>query len=376
MKRFLVITTILALSLSFSLPALAATLEVNGADPTTPVSTGFTRDTGGGAAPIVKAKWEMNVNKEATTPYGYLGTDDSISAGAQFLPSGKYQVSKRIAVCAVVTDPDGVADITNGGAVYADTYYPLDIALGANHPVSVGCGQLTSEVSLTQLSKTDGYELFCNKVRNNNTNLPAFNQSLPYTYDEICAADGELMKETAYVFCGEKDLSYEDPAGTYKTLVLAQDKAGVDGTLVNNFEYLPLTAFETDFNSVSYGNVKLNTHKIVNGDLSFGTASLPTVRNIGNTRIAMKVWQNDMGLGKTNGLWNVKWDGRVGSGAAFTAYDPEIWTTLANELNLSETNEMDFSIDVFKFPPDHTSASYTGDMVLSATAVAQLLCQE
>jgi hypothetical protein len=53
MKRFLVITTILALSLSLSLPALAAVV----ADPTTPVSTGFTRDTGGGAAPIVKAKW-------------------------------------------------------------------------------------------------------------------------------------------------------------------------------------------------------------------------------------------------------------------------------------------------------------------------------
>lgn len=367
MKRFLAIITILALSLSISLPALAA-------DPTTPIDTAFTRDAGGGAAPIVKAKWEMNILRASTTtpPNGYLGTDDSVSDGAQFLPSGQYQVNKNIAVCAIVTDPDGVSDINE---VYADVYFPTDIALGPNHEANrLGCGQLMSEITLTQLSKAEGLGLFCDRIRNNNTNLPTFNQSLPYDYDEICAADGELMKETAYVYCGERSLSYEDPAGIYRTLILAQDKAGVDGTLSNNFEYLPMTAFETDFSSVSYGNVKLNTHKIINGDLTFGTASLPTVRNIGNTRIAMKVWQNDMGLGQSNGNWNVRWDARVGSDAAFTNYDPEVWTTLVDELNLSETNEMDFSIDIFKFPPEHNGTSYVGNMVLSATAVAQLAC--
>ena len=44
-----------------------------------------------------------------------------------------------------------------------------------------------------------------------------------------------------------RTLSYEDPSGDYRTLVMAQDKNGLDGTLENTFRYLDLTAFETDF---------------------------------------------------------------------------------------------------------------------------------
>lgn len=316
----------------------------------------------------------MNVAKDANSKY--LGTDDSTTLGAQFIPSGKYQVNKRIAVCAVVTDPDGVADID---AVYADTFYPENIFLGPNHTADrQGCGQLMSEFTLGRLSKADGIELFCNKVRTNNTNLPVFNtQPIQYTYDEICAADGELWKETAYVYCGERDLSYEDPSGDYKTLVMAQDKAGLNGTLNNYFKYMPLTAFETDFSKIVYGTVKLNTHKIINGDLTWDAmdAGKASVRNIGNTRLSMRVWQDDMGLGQTDNLWNVKYDGRVGSNAAFRVYNPNTTTTLNDPLNLSETNEMDFSIDISKFPPTHEGDNYTGNMTLSAVSTGHLVCE-
>ena len=361
MKRFLVITTIFALSLSVSLPALAQT-EVIMNDPTN-ISTGFTRSDGGGVAPIVKAKWEANLDR-------FLD-DATTTAGAQFLPSGQFEVDKSFAVCAVVTDPDGVADIN---AVYADTFYPVDIFLGDSHEANrLGCGQLMSEVSMTPLTKAEGFELFCNKVKNQNNNLPTFNGS--YDYSEICNPDGELMKETAKVYCGVKELSYEDPSGSYRTLVLAQDKAGVDGTFENHFDYLPLTAFETDFASVSYGSVKLNTHKIINGDLTWGTDNLPTVRNVGNTRLSMNVKQDDMGLGMTDGLYNVEWDARVGSSATFAVYPPEQRTNLSDDLDLSETDEMDFSILIKKFPPTHDGSSYTGNMTLCATTEPHLSCQ-
>lgn len=374
-KKILSLSTMFAMTLAVVAPVLAQTPSPTPTPTPTPlvspnVSTGLTSDTTGGANPIVKAKWEANVDKY---------TDASSAAGAQFMPSGQYQVNKRIAMCAVVTDPDGLADIDN---VYSDVFYPTGIALGSSHvnlpgQSGLGCGKLMQEDSLTRLSKADGFNLFCNNVRNLNNNLPTFNPD--YDYNEICAVDGELMKETAAVYCGEKDLSYEDPSGDYKVWAVAQDKNGLQGVLQNTFTYLPVTAFETDFTSVNYGNVRLNTHKIISGNLLWEPASStkPTVRNVGNTRLEMTVVQDDMGLGVTNQAYNVKFDARVGSNATFAVYDPFQQVTLADPLDLSEMDEMDFSIDISKFPPTHTGNVYTGAMTLGATMVGHLTdCQQ
>ena len=369
-KSFCASLLVFAMAFNVLTPAIAGAADVGA----TNLQTSLTRESAGGANPIVKAKWEMNIAKDASGKY--LGTDDATTAKSQFIPSGVYQTNKRIAVCAVVTDPDGVADIDK---VYADTFYPEGTFLGPDHAANrQGCGQMMSEFALSKLSKADGIALFCNKVRTGNNNLPVFNTApIQYTYDEICAADGELMKESAYVYCGEKDLSYEDPSGDYKTLVMAQDKAGLDGTLINFFNYLSLTAFQTDFSKVVYGTVKLNTHKIINGDLAWDAMDTgkASVRNVGNTRLSMKVMQDDMGLGQTDNSWNVKYDGRVGSDEGFLSYFPNVLKKLNDPLNLSETNEMDFSIDINKFPPTHEGASYTGNMTLSAVSESHLPCE-
>lgn len=361
-QKLVAFTMVFALSLGIVAPALATTV-ING----TVIRTDLLRDTTGGNAPIVKVKWEANVDRY---------TDADIIAGAQFMPSGQYQVNKRIAMCAIVTDPDGLADVGN---VYADVFYPSTIALGTSHVAlpgqsGLGCGQLMQEDSLIKLDKAVGIDLFCTKVRNLNNNLPTFNGA--YTYDEICKADGELMKETAAVYCGEKDLSYEDPSGNYIVWAVAQDKVGLQGVLKNQFTYLPVTAFETDFTAVNYGTVRLNTHKIISGNLVWEpvASTTPTVRNIGNTRLEMKVTQNDMGLGKTDQIWNVQYDARVGSNAPFAIYSPDTLTTLAEPLDLSEMDEMDFSIDISKFPPTHEGDSYVGQIVLSAGMVPHLVC--
>lgn len=364
-QKLVALSMIFAMSLAIVSPALAD--NGNGKS----VRVDLTRDTTGGANPIVKAKWEANVDRY---------TDADIAAGAQFMPSGQYQVNKRIAMCAVVTDPDGLADVGN---VYADVFYPSAIDLGPSHQPLVGqsgagCGALMQEDSLVKLDKAAGIDLFCNKVRTLNTNLPTFNtEPIAYNYDEICKADGELMKETAAVYCGEKDLSYEDPSGDYIVWAVAQDKVGLQGVLKNKFTYLPVTAFETDFSAVNYGTVRLNTHKIISGNLVWepSVSTTPTVRNIGNTRLEMKVMQDDMGLGKTDNIWNVKYDARVGSNAIFAIYDPNVLTTLADPLDLSEMDEMDFSVDISKFPPTHEGDNYTGQIVLSAGMVPHLVCE-
>ncbi len=361
MKKAIYSLTVFAMFAITVLPAFAGVTS-----PGT-VSTGLTRDTSGGETPIVKAKWEANVDRY---------TDTSINAGAQFLPSGQKNVNKTISICAVVTDPDGLADIQN---VYADVFYPEGIALGDSHVALAdqsgdGCGALMQEDTLSKLTKAEGLSLFCNMVRNNNNNLPTFNQG--YDYDEICATDGELQKETAAVFCASKNLSYEDPSGMYKVWAVAQDKNGKQGTLENKFEYMPLTAFEADFNQVAYGNVRLNTHKIISGNLTWDAMNQgkASVRNVGNTRLQMSVRQDDMGFGKTDGQWNVKYDARVGSFAGFKVYSPETTNWLDDALDLSELDEMDFSVDVSKFPPTHTGEAYTGNMTLGAKSVDHLTC--
>ena len=363
MKKLIALLSLTALCVMTFGPVLSVAGTINDG----PIQTSLTKDTEGGAAPVVKAKWEANVDKY---------TDDSTAAGAQFHPTGVYQGNRTIALCAIVTDPDGLADINN---VYADVFYPENIALGEHHtPLTdqsgKGCGALMQEDKMTRLSKSEGYELFCNKVRTLNNNLPTFNSG--YNYDGICAEDGQLMKETSAVWCVTKDLSYEDPSGNYKVWAVAQDKVGKQGVLENYFTYLPLTAFETDFTSVNYGNVRLNTHKIISGNLTWNDG-VPSVRNVGNTRLQMGVQQDDMGLGMTDGKYNVLYDARVGSVAGFANYWPNASVKYINdELDLSEMNEMDFSILISKFPPTHAGESFTGYMTLSARNRAHLDCCE
>ena len=361
------------------------------------VSTGLSRGTGGGSSPIIKAKWEMKGPCLDANETDYLacpsigeGKDDSTAPGAQFNAPGVWDAKMEYTVCAIATDPNGVSDIDG---VYADIFYPIGIAMhdknpstdthpdnaGGNADEGVGaCEAFIEENTLVQLTKSEGYNLFCQQIRGNNTNLPVFAPG--YDYNEICAQDGELMKEEAYVYCSDKELIWEDPAGFYKVDAFAQDNSGNNSAiLTNNFEYLPFTGFEKDFTGVAYGQVLLNTHKIISGNLVFGdNATSPTIRNTGNTRLWMWAAQDDMGLGKSSGLWNVEYDARVGNNEAdWTIYSPfdyqgtgaPTWpgeyTRLEDILDLSETEEMDFSILVKKWP--NTNTTYNGTLWLGAT---------
>jgi hypothetical protein len=392
---------IIALSLIIGLGVLVLGPTLVGATDGPSITTSLTRSTGGGAAPIIKAKWEMNgpwEQRDAQTGELITGLDDSSSAGAQFLPEGKWgdrnasdDGEKHFSICAIVTDPDGVADIDG---VYTDWYYPSDTAfhheegaytLYSNLPVPddeigggtnskpdygiYGCAlPVTDENELHKLSKEDGIKLFCDNIKNGNNNLPTFFGD--YSYDEICGETGELEKETAYVYCADKVLEWEDPAGDYTVDILALDKAGVSsvGPNDNTFEYLPLTAFEVDFTSIDYGDVKLNVHKRISGDRSFATTTpdgRPTVRNTGNTRLYMWVEQDDMGFGTTDGLWNIKYDARVGNNEAdWKNYKPKQHRKLEDILDLSEIEEMDFSVEVSKFP---SNGPFSGQMWLDAS---------
>lgn len=319
--------------------------------------------------PVVKAKWEMNAVKDENGKY--LGNDDDTASGTQFMPSGQYRINKDIAVCAVATDPNGVSYLDS---VSADVFWPRDISLGPGHESGKnGCGQKVGQIALTPLGKDEGKELFCDKIRNNNNNLPAFNASGSYAYDEICGSQGELSRGAASVYCGQMPLSYEDPSGDYKTIVSAQNKNGDKSSFENSFRYLDLTAFEIDFTNIDYGTVDQNVRKTINGNSAFDPLDgKATARNIGNTRLGIKVAQDDTELGKTGEEWNVRYGARVGEGSSFIGYYPEETALLLDRLNLSETASMDFYVEVSEFSDKD---SYKGNMTVGAAVAPHLSCE-
>ena len=360
------------------------------------IGTGLDRGEGAADSPIIKAKWEMLGSYENLS-----GADDRITPGAQFDAPGVWDAQMDYSICAIVGDRGGSAPVDG---VYTDIYYPLDRAFHPEAPAPFddkinggggtiaspvtpydygmsGCGdQRGDENRLYKLDKMVGYGLFCDNIRNNNNNLPSFFEveGILFDYNEICAQDGELMEETAYVYCANKELIWEDPAGDYKVEVFALSTYGQFSNLaVNYFEYLPLTSYDVDFSDVDYGTVLLNVEKKVIGDFTFDPSfsDRPTVRNTGNTRLNMGVEQNDMGMGTTDSVYNVSYRARVGNEEMdWKSYIPYEHIWLEDVLDLSETEKMDFNITVTKFPNPDTH--WVGTMTLDARATAfrQCLC--
>ncbi len=391
----------------FSMVAVSfAMTGLNVAVAQTTVGTDLTIGATGGSRPIVKAKWEMkgpNFDQSGAYVGANEGKDDSPSSGAQFNAPGIWGANMNYTVCAIVTDSNGAADIQN---VYADILFPVDrkMHVSPSDPVDPnynsaeidaptgGCGAQIEENTMKKLSKDDGIDLFCAKIQQNNNNLPTWNISGSYDYNEVCnPSSGQLYEETAYVYCADKSLTWEHPAGNYGVQVSGVDGVGPGLKLLNTFEYVEYTGFAVDFKNVKYKDVLLNVRNQVDGDRDFETAGSslkPTVRNVGNTRLNMLVAQDDMKFGKRDlTVWNVQYDARVGNlladwngyyfpfKLAGVAGDPTSgqYVDLMEILDLSETEKMDFAILVSKWS-EGMSYDYTGKIWLDAVVTSPLSC--
>lgn len=391
MKKVISICLLVALAVMTAGPAIAADPVIIGAGT---VGTGLTKGTGG-VAPIVKAKWEMNGPWSAALGTSGVAQDDYPAIpNAQFDPSMKYQVNKVISICGVIYDQS----LTDINAVYGDVYYP-QISLGPNHPADrQGCStRVGSECTMVKIAGEDhtanknaSWDLFCNKVRNGNTGvLPTFADS--ETFDTICSNDGWIKKDVAYVYCCDKNLSYEDPSGNYKVDVWSQSKTNATSDpLVNYFTYNDGTAFQTDFTNVAYGAVTLNNWVVAPGNVNFVNGDgRPTIRNVGNTRLAINVAQDDMGMGDrdlspTSTAWNVHYKAKINTDGVYAPYEPfkkkatlgdhldNQYQLLDKEIDLSTDDEIDFGVLVDKF---EGSGPFSGTMWLKGTMADHLTCE-
>jgi hypothetical protein len=378
MKKFIATLSLVALVVG---PVSTFATTVSAAN----VTTKLEQDGGTpqASAPIVAVKWEMGTVN---------GEDASTDAGAQIMSTGQCGVHKTVKICGIVTDPNGKSDIKK---VYGDVYYPSGVKLGTSHVDAVTgqkreiatCGEMVRECTMEALAPAAAIDLFCNKIRNNNNNLPTFAEG--YNYANVCddAQAGLLPKETAYLECCDFTMSYEDPSGDYKVNVWANDTADYNSQpLQNTMTYLESKAFDVDFTGIDYGKVKTGIWQEIPGNTTWAnpkTVNGASVRNCSNTRIQLGVWQNDMGIKEPDGSTFVNFKAAVSSATNYQEYGPNLLNTdgthkvtwLNEDLDLSELNEMDFGVKVTKFPIQLTGP-FSGVIELSAQKAPHLVCQK
>lgn len=295
------------------------------------VSTGVSIQSGGGSVPVVKAKWERD-----TTTKLEDGDQTHAIAGSQFLPPCTFNGKKPLQYFAVVTDEE---DNGNLKLVFADVFHPD--------------GTFKYQVNFVKQAQSVGIAEFNAAVA-----AGLIKYGPQRTPAEVLE---ELQKGTAAVWKGEANLDYCQMDGDYTVIVTGVDSNdNYSPTLTNTFLYVPVACGEFDFTGVDYGSVSIGKPVWRAGDTVFGTADKPTVRNIGNTKIQVKIQQTDMGFGQdVDGNWMVKFDARMGNTGAEPIYLPNVEITLPDVLDRCHLDELDFSIHVVKGQGTHS-----GEMTL------------
>jgi len=316
----------------------------------------------------VLAAWEMADG----------GLDDDPAPGAQFQPSGIYEVSRNIKMCGVVA---GDAADSLGG-VYGQMFYPALAAFGPNDDKNrKGCGQAAGPAcKMEKISGAAGFDLLCEKIQKNNDHLLWFADGVGYV--DLCAADGRLLNQTAAVYCCDQELAYDDAAGEYGAGVIAKGVSGdYSAMLPSKFTYLPLSKLDVDFNNVYYGEVKEGVEAVA-ADIGSPellakaeTITNAAVRNAGNVPVQVSLWQDDMGLGQTDGIYNIRYGARLaGIDAPWAHYKPFETVVMPDALAPGQSVEMDFSVEVLNFPETSqgSKTNYTGKMKIDAVPASDI----
>jgi len=360
---FTALALVMALS-SIAQPVLAAT------GPTTSVTVA----TGGGNNPIVKCKFEWELDNNITVPPSTTpitaanslesGDKSHSIPGSQFNPPMIKNSVKMLQYFAVVTDEEEGGNVSQ---VFVDVY----------HPAGVPAPYSTSEDPRGPLFKYEipfniiGHDAAAREKVNTAYNAGLIKFGPAYNITDVIF---EMTKGTADLWYGEKVIDYEQPAGNYTVNCYAIDhNSNISPLLQNTFLYVPLAGVEVDFTAINYGSVNLGVHKMIAGDTDWDepyapapSPNLATVRNIGNTWAHVKITESDLGLGK-DGLnrWNVQFDARMGSNDQNKVFfDPFVETTLPNYLALSSQDELDLSIMVIK---GFSGSTYSGTITIGAS---------
>jgi hypothetical protein len=265
---------------------------------------------GGGAVPIVDAKWELPDMQVHATGFQYWAgsgptdlnnngindaDDDPLTPGMQMAPNLCDEPAERdIQYWIVAEDPNGKADLT---ATWDKVWEPATqelTCLDGSTPVAVP--GLTG--TWCYKYQVDTNEMTCAALGTfNDTVNPSVTTLAPalaaaVDTDQITKAAAELLVQRCYknevrVWLGTATLAHHQPAGIYAVRANAQDRAANVGTLINNFTVLPVIGLRIDFDLIDWGGILPGLDDTVSGNeiLDGPHSTTPTVKDCGNVNM-------------------------------------------------------------------------------------------
>jgi hypothetical protein len=162
-----------------------------------------------------------------------------------------------------------------------------------------------------------------------------------------------------------------DPAGMYLVTAVACDNCGAASVPYENmFEYLSIVAVDIDFTSLNYGLISVGIEKKIAGDIIMDPLGIappvkPTVQNLGNDPMYVKIAASDMTADCGGGL-----TGTIPANAQSAMVDSGPKKSLSNAgKNFQEVCmgcEDPQLIDFFVTPPTGTCAGqYSGTVTVT-----------
>lgn len=207
---------------------------------------------------------------------GYTGVPNTGSATqatgdthmTQVLPNAfNTPAQRRIELWAAVDDTEGVANITK---VYWDVYHPNgSLKVEVQGVKDTNCfgpyGTSTTTDPMFKAAIGTG-QLSATAVNNATHGIIA-----------LCNEGVKQLWHNAF------DVSKDQPNGQYKIVATAVGNGGAVATLTYYITILPFFDLKIDFSSVNYGSISPTKASIVAGDVTFSTATRPSVTNGGNS---------------------------------------------------------------------------------------------
>ena len=336
MKKILIITLAVILSLAVPLTAMAATVD-------TEAVVG-----GSGSAPYVCAKFE--------TP------DHDPADGTQIEPVPG--ATRLVKFYVVIGDPNGVEDLS---AAYVKVYHPdgsFKFQLDAIRPA-------WTIIPWTGLIDMDGDCTGETPVPDALDALEAQNR-IVYGFDPVRGTpmtlatlkyDLDHEKQLLVELVGEMD--YHQPSGDYRVEAIAVDMGGKSGTLENLFFYISIVALRCDFTRISWGTVNVCQWNVLYGDEDLSTPTKPTIQNIGNDPAKIELHFGEM-TGQNFGKKILDFDASMlGGHIELVACTPQVITDAAGTpvmLPACTPTQIDFSVH----PPTGTPEDvYKGEMTIT-----------
>jgi parallel beta-helix repeat protein len=231
--------------------------------------------------------------------------DDEVKDGIQVMPEPGG--NKTVTITAVVSDPDGYADIDT---VIANITGPGVVA--------------DSPVSLSFVSNTNA---------------------------------------TTATYNGTFNMSFYYANGTYTVNVTAIDKGGLTGSMLNPFEYLELIGLEIDTTAINFGLIDPGENSTVLGDADFTTQNNMTIKNMGNVILDMQLKGTNLTTdGNIIAVWNIYYD------LLDNGYDSLNETLVEyDELDLSPSANAVHKANFRLHVPEGTfSGNYNGTLMMAA----------